>query len=122
MVTRVLAVAIVVVVIAYWILRILASECNGAACDAYIPFSLLLPILAILLAGVAGGIAAYEARARRPWAVAFAGLAVAAVVVPIIVAFALSDNDTKVGVSTILVLTVPAAIGLSAVWPRARID
>jgi hypothetical protein len=116
MATRVLGWSIVLAVIAYHGLRLILSACTGAACDAYSPLSLLLPIAALVLAGVTGGLAAYEARGRRNWSVLLAACGAAGFFGPIVVAFALQDNDTKVWVSTVLVLTVPVAVGLRAFW------
>ena len=52
-----LSVVTLVLVILYFAVRLLAQGCQGSACDWYIPFSLLLPLLAIslvLITGIAG--------------------------------------------------------------------
>ena len=115
MAARVLAIVIVVVVVVYHVLRLMASSCSGGACDWYIPFSLLLPIIAMLLAVLTGALGAYAERARLGWSVALAVCAVLALIGPILAAIALSDNDTKVWIATGLILLVPLAVGLSAV-------
>jgi hypothetical protein len=120
--TRILSLVIVLIVIAYHGLRLILSSCSGASCDAYSPLTLLLPIAGVVLAGITGGLAAYEARGRRPWAVLFAVCGVLAFAGPIVLALVLKDNDTKVWVSTVLVLTVPAAVGLFAAWRPSRIN
>jgi len=119
MASRVLAAVVVAVVVVYHVLRVLASQCSGAACDWYIPFSLLLPIVALVLAGVAG---AYAGRgAGGVWFLLLNGCAGLGAFGPIVAAFLLSDNDTKVWVSTVLVLTVPATIGIYAATHRTTI-
>ncbi len=122
MASRVLAAVVVAVVVVYQVLRAMVSSCAGAACDWYIPFSLLLPVAALVLAAATGGIAAYHARAWRPWGLVFAACAILGSVGPIVAAFALGDNDAKVWVSTVLVLTVPASIGIYAVTHRTTIS
>ena len=121
MVVRIMGWVIVLVVIAYHGLRLILTACAGPSCDAYSPLTLLLPIAALVLAGVTGAIAAYEARARRNWSILLAGCAVLAFAGPIVAAFLLSDNDTKVWVSTVLVLTVPITVGLTAFWKPTTI-
>lgn len=119
MATRVLSALIVLIVIAYHGLRLAASQCAGASCDIYIPFSLLLPITALVLAGVAGGMAAFSARAERGgWIGILAACAVLGSIGPVAAGFVLKDNDLLVWTSTVLILTVPAAVGLHTVTSR----
>ena len=113
---------VVLVVLAYHVLRLMAEQCTGPGCDWYIPFSLFLPIIAILLAGLTGAFAAYGERDRRGWSVVIGICAILAVFGPILAAFALSDNDTKVWVATGFLLTVPATVWLSALTRRTSID
>jgi Na+/melibiose symporter-like transporter len=116
------AVVILSVVVVYHVLRLLASQCTGAACDWYIPFSLFLPLIAILLAGLTGLLTAvYGERSRRGWALLIGACAILAVLGPILAALVLSDNDTKVWVATALVLTVPVAVLMSVVWQPTTI-
>ena len=117
-----LAAVVVAVVAVYHVLRVLATNCSGAACDWYIPFSLFLPIIAILLAGLTGAFATYGERGRRGWAVLIGLCSVLAVFGPILVALALSDNDTKVWIATVFVLSVPVAVWLSGLAGRTSID
>jgi hypothetical protein len=121
MATRVLAIVIMAVVVVYHVLRVTASQCAGAGCDWYIPFSLLLPLAAIVLAAVTAGLAAYEARARRGWSALLALSGILATIGSILAAVVLSDNDTKVWVATVFVLTVPLTVLMSAAWRTARI-
>lgn len=94
----------------FHVLRLLASACAGPACDAYVPFSLLLPLL--LLGGET--VTALAARAelqRRPWSRWNAALAVAAVAGvggPILVLAVFRNNpDPLVVISTILFAALP---------------
>ncbi len=121
MATRILSIAIVAVTIVYHVLRLMASRCSGAACDWYIPLSLLLPLTAIVLAAVTAGLAAYAERARTGWSVLLAACGVLASIGTILAAILLSDNDTKVWVATVFVLSVPLAVFLSASQRRSTI-
>lgn len=112
---------VVVIVVFYWVLRVAATNCTGATCDWYIPFSLLLPLLAIALAAVAAGIAASQERARPGWRAVIAVCGVLTLIGPVVLALALKDNDTKVWISTVLVLSVPATILLSTAVRRTSI-
>lgn len=120
MAVRVLSALIVLIVIAYHGLRLAASQCAGTACDIYIPFSLLLPITALVLAAVTGGMAAYSARAERSaWVAILAVCAVLGSIGPVAAGFLIRDNDVLVWSATVLVLTVPVSVGLHAVMrPR----
>ena len=120
MAVRVLSLVIVVVVVVYHALRLVATQCTGGACDIYIPFSLLLPLTAMVLAGVAGAMAAYAARtAGSGWVVLLAACAVLGLAGPVITALVLKDNDVIVWVSTVLVLSVPISVGaFAALRPR----
>jgi hypothetical protein len=115
------AIAIVAVVIVYHVLRVLATQCTGAGCDWYIPFSLFLPIIAILLAGLTALLTMILGERRAAWRAVIGISAVVAVIGPILGAMVLSDNDTKVWVATVLVLTVPVIVGMSAAWRPSRI-
>ncbi len=115
MVTRILSAVIVLVVVVYHALRLMAAQCGGAACDVYIPLSLLLPITALVLAAVTGGIAANAARAEPgPWTAILAGCGVLGSIGPIATGLLIKDNDVLVWLSTILVLTVPLSVGAHA--------
>lgn len=117
MANRILGWVIVLIVIMYHGLRLLLVQCSGPSCDAYSPLTLLLPIAALVLAGVTGGMAAYQARAHPRWTLVLTACTVLGAIGPIIAAFALTDNDTKIWVSTVLVLTVPVTVGM---WITAR--
>ena len=120
MALRVLSGVIVLIVAVYQLLRLLASQCTGGACDWYIPFSLLLPISALILAAVTGAMAAYAARAAgRGWVVSLAACAVIGSIGPVAAAFIVKDNDLLVSISTVMVLAVPVS-ALTYTWLRPR--
>ena len=121
MATRALAVVVVAVVLVYHVLRVMASQCTGGGCDWYITFSLFLPLIAILLAVLTAGFAAYEARARKGWSTALAISGILASIGTILEAMILSDNDTKVWVATVFVLAVPLLVFMSGLWRPSRI-
>jgi hypothetical protein len=60
------AVAVIVLLAAYFVMRALATACTGAACDVYIPVSLLIPVLPLAAAAVTG-IAATLASRGTAW-------------------------------------------------------
>src|SRR2546430_376718 len=116
MAARILSALIVLVVVVYHGLRVVATQCSGAGCDAYIPLSLLLPVAALVLAAVAGSMAAYSARAAGDgWTAILAGCAVLGSIGPVLAAFVVRDNDVLVWLSTLFVLTVPVGVGLHTV-------
>src|SRR5436305_10751736 len=117
MAARTLAVVIVAVVLIYHVLRAMASQCTGGGCDWYIPFSLFLPLIAIMLAVVTAALAAYEARARKAWSMVLGTAGLLASIGTILEAMILSDNDTKVWIATAFVLVVPVMVFTSA-WRR----
>lgn len=97
----------VAVMAAYYALRIAAGRCTGPACDAYIPISLALPVLAIVLVAVTGVLG--YAGSRGAWR---AGIVVTAVVgvlgPPAALATWRDAPDVLVPVATVLILLCPA--------------
>jgi hypothetical protein len=109
---RITAILTLVLLIAYYALRALATQCVGSECEAYIPFSLLLPLAALVLAGVTGLLAIGAARARRQgaWLALLAFCTVVSVAGPIVSAFVFRDSpDLFVPVATALILPAPLA-------------
>lgn len=94
----------------FHVLRLLATACAGPACEAYIPLSLLVPLL--LLGGETVTALAARAEMRRlPWSrwnVALAVAAVAGVGGPILVlAIFRNSPDPVVVISTVLFAALP---------------
>lgn len=102
---RVLAVAAVFLVAVYFAFRAIAASCTGAACDAYIPVSLLLPLAIWLVAAVAGVTATVRARSHHTWFSVLVGAAVLGVAGPIVALAIFRDSpDAFVAGATVLVL------------------
>ena len=109
---RILAILTFALVAAFYGLRALAGQCAGPECEAYIPFSLLLPLAALILATITGYLAIGAARARRQvgWLVALIICTIVSVAGPLASAFIFRDSpDLFVPVATVLILFVPLA-------------
>jgi hypothetical protein len=109
---RILAILTFALVAAFYGLRTIATQCDGPECEAYIPFSLLLPLAALVLAAVTGFLAVGAARTRRQigWLVALIICTIVSVAGPIASAFILRDSpDLFVPVATVLILFAPLA-------------
>jgi hypothetical protein len=120
---RILAIVTLALVAAFYGLRALAGQCAGGECEAYIPFSLLLPLAALVLAGVTGFLAIGAARERRQggWLALLIICAIASVAGPIASAFAFRDSpDLFVPVATALILFVPLAALVYSFTGNAR--
>jgi hypothetical protein len=96
-------------------MRIAATACSGSVCDAYIPLSLLLPLLVLVGAAVSGVLAISAARRERTWLVVLILGTAVGVIGPIIALVVLRDSpDAFVVTSTILVALAPVgALGYS---------
>ncbi len=109
---RILAVLTFALVAAFYGLGALAGQCTGGECETYIPFSLLLPLIALALATITGFLAIGAATARRQgaWLVALIICTILSVAGPIASAFVFRDSpDLFVPVATILILFAPLA-------------
>jgi hypothetical protein len=107
---RVLAILTLALVAAFYILRAVAVRCAGPECEVYIPFSLLLPIAALILAAVTGALAILAASQRRQaiWLGLLGVCTLVSVLGPIASAFIYRDNpDLFVPVATALILLTP---------------
>lgn len=105
--------------VVYHALRVAAERCAGPACDAYIPFSLALPLVAIALVAVTGVLG--SAGSRGAWR---AGIAVTALLgvlgPPAALATWRDAPDILVPVATALILACPVAVLAFAVFGPRR--
>jgi uncharacterized membrane protein YhaH (DUF805 family) len=107
---RILAILAVVLILAYYGLRALAGQCAGPECEAYIPFSLLLPLAALAVAAISCWLAIGVARRWRQggWLAFLAVCLFISLVGPIASAYVFRDNpDIFVPVATALILLGP---------------
>ncbi|HEY7093787.1 MAG TPA: hypothetical protein VH393_11440 [Ktedonobacterales bacterium] len=120
---RILAILTFVLVAAFYGLRALAGQCVGGECETYIPFSLLLPLAALVLAAVTGFLAIGASNARRQigWLAALIICTIVSVVGPIASAFVFRDSpDLFVPMATILILFAPLAALIHSFMGNAR--
>ena len=105
----------------FWALRLAAAGCAGSGCDLYIPFSLLLPVLALLAAALTGVLGLVRTRGRRPWFSAFAaGLALSGGG-PILALIVFRDRpDTLVPLATVLLAVEPVLALTFSLAPAGR--
>lgn len=94
---------------AYHALRLAAGRCSGGQCDLYIPLSLLVPILLVLMVAVTGVMAIRDARARhRRWSIPLTGSTVLGTAGPVVAAAVYRDHpDAVVAVATVLFAQAP---------------
>jgi len=111
-VNRIRAFAIVTLALlgGYHVMRALVTQCSGAACDAFIPFSLLVPLLVLVAAAATSVTALLHARHYRGWFTVLAVCTVLGVLGPLLSLIVLRDSpDAFVIVSTLLVLAIPVS-------------
>jgi hypothetical protein len=109
---RILAIITFVLLVAFYAVRALAGACVGPECETFIPFSLLLPLAALVLAAITGFLAIGASNARRQagWLVALIICTIVSVVGPIASAFIFRDSpDLFVPVATALIVLAPLA-------------
>src|SRR5690242_18676343 len=109
---RILAIITFALIAAFYGLRALAGACSAPECDAFIPFSLLLPLAALALAAVTGfrAIGAARQQCEGGWLAALALATVISIAGPIACAFVFRDNpDNFVPVATALIVLAPLA-------------
>ena len=105
---KLLAIATLVLLGGYHLMRAMAAQCDGEACDAYIPLSLLMPLLALVSGAVTAALAIAHARGDRGWRIVLVIAAALGVVGPPLALIALRDSpDAFVILSTLLILTIP---------------
>ncbi len=119
---RILASVTLLLLALYFALRAAATSCTGAGCDAYIPFSLLLPVLVLASAAVTGTVAVLNARPGGPWFAALVAVTGFGVVGPVIALVVFRDSpDRFVPVATALVLLVAVtALGYSVAGGKQK--
>ena len=107
--TRVSAVLALLLLGGYHVLRLAASRCSGTQCDAYIPLSLLVPILVMVMVAVTGVLAIRDARAHdRLWSTPLIASTVLGTAGPVVAAAVFRDHpDVAVAVATVLFLQAP---------------
>ncbi|HEV2476957.1 MAG TPA: hypothetical protein VGX22_10485 [Candidatus Dormibacteraeota bacterium] len=117
---RVLAVAVIVLVAAYFVMRALAAACTGSACDVYIPISLLLPLLIFIASAVTAVAAIASARGLGAWFAILIISTVLAVMGPIVALVVFKDSpDAFVATGTVLELQL-AVVALVYTYIRTR--
>ncbi len=106
--------------VVYFILRGLATQCQGAQCDNYILPSLAVPLAIVLAAAITGALAlsmAWRSGAARIWFTLLGACLVAGVGGPLVSAFVFSDSpDIFVPVATALVLLIPLSALAFSFW------
>ena len=117
-----LALITLALLVAYHVLRLVASNCSGSGCDAFIPFSLLFPLLIVIMVAITG----VQAITRPGPAFAsgrpiLAALTAVGVLGPILALLVFRDRpDAFVWTSTVLVLLLPAAVIAYGLGDRRR--
>ncbi len=107
---RVFAIITLVLLGGYHVMRAIVTQCTGASCDAYIPFSLLLPLLVLVSAAATSVTALLHARHDMTWFTLLAVCAVLGVLGPWLSLIVLRDSpDAFVILSTLLILTIPVS-------------
>ena len=117
---RVFAVAVIVLVAAYFVMRALATACTGGGCDVYIPVSLLLPLLIFVATAVTAVLALASARGLGAWFAILTISTVLAVLGPIVALLVFKDSpDAFVATGTVLELQL-AVVALAYTYIRTR--
>jgi hypothetical protein len=105
---------------AYHLVRLAASRCTGPQCDAYIPLSLLVPILIVVAGATAGALASRDASANdRPWLIPLIVATTLGCAGPMVAVLLFRDQpDVVVVLATVLFLQ--AALAALAYTLRSR--
>ncbi|HVH64104.1 MAG TPA: hypothetical protein VNA65_10945 [Candidatus Dormibacteraeota bacterium] len=111
----------IALIVVYFIFRAIASNCAGAACDAYIPVSALIPLLIFLAVAIAGALATAFAGRGSTWFAALLALTIVGVIGPVAALLILTDSpDAFVAVATVIELLVASTVlAYSFLVPRA---
>ena len=117
---RVFAIAVIVLVGAYYVMRALATACTGGGCDIYIPISLLLPLLIFIASALTAVAAIASARGLGAWFAVLSISTVLAVMGPIVALLIFKDSpDAFVATGTALELQL-AVVALVYTYIRTR--
>ena len=118
----VLAVITLALLLLYHLLRFVASACSGSGCDVFIPLSLLLPLLIVLMLAITGVQAmAHSGPASYARRTVLGALTFIGVLGPIIALLVFRDRpDAFVWTSTVLVLLLPLAVIAYGLSDRGR--
>jgi hypothetical protein len=108
---RVSAVAALLLLGVNFVVRAAAAQCSGAACDAFIAPSLLIPAGVLALVAITGLFAISSARENgRAWVVPLIATTVLGAAGPIVAVIVFRDQpDAVVAVATVLFLLTPIA-------------
>lgn len=109
---RALAGLVIVLLITYFLVGAAATRCRGVGCDnVFIPLSLLLPLVTLVLVAATGLLAIREARgSRRAWLIVLIGCTTFGVAGPIVGAFVLRDSPRAlVPLAVLLMASVPVS-------------
>jgi hypothetical protein len=120
---RLLAIATLALLGLYFVMRGAAGSCAGAACDIYIPLSLLLPILILMMVTVTGLASTSGARRQGAWFAVLLGCTVLGIAGPVVALLIFRDRpDMFVTVATVLEILVPlAALSFSFLRREQRV-
>jgi hypothetical protein len=113
--TRLLAIGTLALIGFYYVFRFVVAACVGGACDNYIPLSLLIPVLILVLTAITGVLATRRARGRTAWFPALLVSTLVGVLGPILALIVFRDRpDAFVATATVFELVVPiVALGFS---------
>lgn len=119
---RVSAIITLGLLVVYYLLRGLATRCVGGPCDVYIPLSLVLPILVVILALVTGVVAfGVVPKGAAVWRWLLGAATVLSVAGPVVSLAIWRDSaDTFVAVATVLVLVAPVCALIFSFLVRER--
>lgn len=111
---RVCAIAALLVLGGYHLMRLAAAQCNGVGCDWYIAPSILLPLLVLGLVSVTGVLAVVAVRRRRDapgartWLIVVIITTLLGVAGPVVSLAILRDSpDALVVTGTVLYMLAP---------------
>lgn len=105
----------------YHALRLIATQCSGAQCDWFIPVSLLLPLLILLMAALTGflAIGTSAGRGQIGWLSLFVAATGVGVLGPVVsLAIFRHSPDVFVPLATALIALIPVTTLIYSVVPK----